>query len=578
VASANRHVSPTDGTIVPSLLDYLRVVGRWKLVFLLIVLLVPATAVAVSLSQTPTYRASADVLLDPAADTGGQAVFIDPQRVAQTQAVLARVPEVADAVLEDVPSADLDRKEFLESSTVSTTLGSDVLTFSVENSDPQLAMELATGYANAFTEYRQGLETVHAPSAEVVRTADEAPKVGPRTVRNGLIALCLGLVIALIIVFLADALDTRVRSVDSIREALGLPLLGRLPTPPSRQRKGNGLVMLADPTSHEAEPYRVLRTSLEFANADHSFRTIMITSAADAEGKSTTVANLAVTLARAGRRVILIDADLSSPHLHRLFGLDEQPGLTDLALGDTRLEEALRPIGLKGEASEADHASRRMDRTGSLEVLPGGSTLQDKLGFENAVGRIIHRIRDRADIVLVGAPPLLMGDAIALSAHVDAVVVVARLKALRMSTLEDMSRILDASPATKLGFIVTGVDQSNPYRQHQRYAASERRAEEKPRLTLTVAPPAADGDGGVPAGERSDETANESETVGGGDQTAPSTPAHSRSKSAAKRFGGLTPSEAGKRSWEIRRAKSAQRADAPESAPLDAKQDVLKDS
>ena len=343
------------------------------------------------------------------------------------------------------------------------------------------------GYANAFTEYRQGLETVHAPSAEVVRTADEAPKVGPRTVRNGLIALCLGLVLALIIVFLADALDTRVRSVDSIREALGLPLLGRLPTPPSRQRKGNGLVMLADPTSHEAEPYRVLRASLEFANADHSFRTIMITSAVDAEGKSTTIANLAVTLARAGRRVILIDADLSSPHLHRLFDLDERPGLTDLDLGDTRLEEALRPIGLKGEASEADHVSRRMDRTGSLEVLPGGSTLQDKLGFENAVGRIIHRVRDRADIVLVDAPPLLMGDAIALSAHVDAVVVVARLKALRMSTLEDMSRILDASPATKLGFIVTGVDQSNPYRQHQRYAASERRAEEKPRLTLTVA-------------------------------------------------------------------------------------------
>ena len=577
MASANRHVSPTDGTIVPSLLDYLRVVGRWKLVFLLIVLLVPATAVAVSLSQAPTYRASADVLLSNP-DTGGQPVFVDPQRVAQTRAQLARVPAVVDRVLAEVPSAGLDRKEFLESSTVSTTLGSDLLTFAVENSDPRLAMQLATEYAHAFTDYQQELESTQTPSAQVVREADEAPKVGPRTVRNGLIAFCLGLVLALIVVFLADALDTRVRSVDSIREALGLPLLGRLPAPPTRQRKGNGLVMLADPTSREAEPYRVLRASLEFANADHSFRTIMITSAVDAEGKSTTVANLAVTLARAGRRVILIDADLSSPHLHRLFGLDEQPGLTDLDLGDTKLEEALRPIGLKGEASEADHVSRRMDRTGSLEVLPGGSTLQDKLGFENAVGRIIERVRARADIVLVDAPPLLIGDAIALSAHVDAVVVVARLKALRMSTLQDMSRILEASPATKLGFIVTGVDQSNTYRQHQRYAASERRAAEEPRLTLTVPPSAADGDGGVPAGERSYETANESETEGGGDQPAPSTPAHSRSKPAAKPFGGLTPSEAGKRSWEIRRAKSAQRADAQESAPFDATQDGLKDA
>ena len=93
----------------------------------------------------------------PTADTGGQPVFFDPQRVAQTQAQLARVPDVVDQVLAAVPNAGLDQEEFLESSTVSTTLGSDLLTFSVENSDPRLAMELATEYANAFTEYREQL-------------------------------------------------------------------------------------------------------------------------------------------------------------------------------------------------------------------------------------------------------------------------------------------------------------------------------------------------------------------------------------------------------------------------------------
>jgi len=338
--------------------------------------------------------------------------------------------------------------------------------------------------------------------------------------------------------------------------------------------------MLADPTSHEAEPFRVLRANLDFANAEHGSRTIMITSAVDAEGKSTTVANLAVALARAGRRVVLIDADVGRPHLHRLFSLDERPGLTDVELGDTWLEEALRPIGLTEEAPEADHLSGRMDRTGILEVLPGGSALQDpdELGFESAVGRIIQRVRGRADIVLVDAPPLLMGHAIALSAHVDAVVVVVRLKGLRTWALQDMSRILEAAPATKLGFILTGVDKGEGYGQHQRYAASERRAEAKPRLRLTVSPSAADGDGGVPAGERSYETAYESETEGGGDQPAPSNPADSRSTPAGKPFGGLTPSEAGKRSWAIRRARSAQRADAPESAPFDATQDALKDT
>ena len=580
MASANRH--PTDGTIVPSLLDYLRVLGRWKLVFLLIVLLVPATTAAVSLSRAPTYQATADVLLTTPV-TGGQPVFVDPQRVAQTRAQLARVPAVVDRVLDAVPDANLDQTEFLESSAVSTTLGSDLLTFSVENSDPRLAMQLATEYAHAFTEYQQQIESTETPSAQVVREADQAPKVGPRTVRNGLIALCLGLVLALIIVFLADALDTRVRSVDSIRDALGLPLLGRLAAPPSRLRKEDGLVMLADPTSREAEPFRTLRASLDFANADHGCETIMITSAVDGEGKSTTVANLAVALARAGRRVVLIDADLNRPYVHRLFSLDERPGLTDLVLGDTGLEEALQPIGLTGEASELDHVSRMMHRTGSLSVLPSGSALQnpDELGFENAVGRIIQRVQARADIVLVDAPPLLMGDTIALSALVDAVVVVVRMKAVRMSTLEDMSRVIQASPAVKLGFILTGAAKSDGYSQQYRYAGSQRRTEAKPRLTLTASPPAADGDeepgrrpSESPAGERPDETPGESETDARGDKPAPSAPAPPRPEPSGRPFGGLSPSEAGKKSGESRRAKSSQGPHAPERAA----QDALKDA
>ena len=151
----NRYVTPTDGTIVPSLLDYLRVLGRRKVLFLLIVLLVPAAAVAASLNQTPTYLASAEVLLDP--QDLGEASF-DPQRVADTRAELARVPAVVDQVLDAVPSAGLDRKEFLASSTVSATLGRDLLTFSVENSDPRLATRLATEYANAFTVYQRQLD------------------------------------------------------------------------------------------------------------------------------------------------------------------------------------------------------------------------------------------------------------------------------------------------------------------------------------------------------------------------------------------------------------------------------------
>ena len=152
--------------------------------------------------------------------------------------------------------------------------------------------------------------------------------------------------------------------------------------------------MLADPTSRNAEQFRALRWSLDLANADQGAQTIMITSAVDAEGKSTTVANLAVALARAGRRVVLVDADLARPHLHRLFDLDQQPGLTDVELGETSLVDALRPISLTEDSSEAADSSRRTGHTGSLEVLPAGSVLEDpdELGFDRAVGRIIQQV------------------------------------------------------------------------------------------------------------------------------------------------------------------------------------------
>ena len=432
-----------------------------------------------------------------------------------------------------VPEAHLSQDTLLKKSTVSTTLGSDLLTFSVKNTSPELAMRLANEYATAFTQYRHQLDVrdvqtnldrvrrqltqlkatgatdsedyrnlvaeerqlaaqaaIQTPSLQVVDRAHQAPKVGPRTKRNGLIAFCLGIMLALVVVFLMDALDTRVRSADTIRDALGLPLLGRLPAPPARLVKENGIVMLNEPASFEAEAFKVLRASFDFANGEHGSRTVMFTSAGNAEGKSTTAANLAVALARAGRHVILVDADLRRPTLHTLFGLDEQPGLTDVELGDAQLEHALRVIPFT-DAADVNGASRR---SGRLQVLPAGHTLHDpdELGAERAAGRIIQRARELADIVLVDAAPLLVGDAIALSAHVDAIVLITRLSATHRSTLDDVGRILDASPAIKLGFVLTGSEKREGDAAYRTYAPSARRSADVVRLTTP--PASANGD------------------------------------------------------------------------------------
>lgn len=511
----------------PSLLDYLAVLQRRKWLFLLTLVLVPAVAVTLSLRQKPTYQASAKVLLSAeiASTLGGQSPFVDPNRAAQTKSELARVPAVVEKALKSVPAAALTVEEFLKDSSVATTAGSDILTFSVRSSDSRVAMKLASAYAHAFTDYEHDAETsslqrrrarvaeeisrleasgaagsptyrmlvrqkreltaqltLQTPTAEVVREADQAVKVAPKTVRNSAIAVFLGLVLALIFAFLRDALDTRVRSVDVLRDAWGLRLLGELPPPPRRVKKDGGLVMLAQPTSYQAERFRVLRASFDFANPESRSQTIMVTSAVDAEGKSTTAANLAVALARAGRRIVLIDGDLRNPSLHHLFALAASPGLVDVELGDAELGEALRQIDIPERAQDGAAFGRR---SGTLEVLPAGHALYDpdQLGAEAAIARIAETVRQRADAVLIDAAPLLLvGDSIALSAHVDALLLVANLKMLNMSAVENTRQILEASPAVKLGLILTGTEGGEAYLQYRLYGGGAKRPTGRRRL------------------------------------------------------------------------------------------------
>jgi Mrp family chromosome partitioning ATPase len=223
--------------------------------------------------------------------------------------------------------------------------------------------------------------------------------------------------------------------------------------------------MLAQPTGPNAEAFRMLRTNLEFARLERDdVRVILVTSAVEEEGKSTTAANLALAEARAGRRVALVDLDLRQPHVDRYFGMLHAQGITEVALGNAELAGALRRIDLATGAAESNGRPLRTDgaadgELGLLDVLSAGPLPPDPGEFVGTrrLAEILTRLGAAYDLVIVDTPPLLrVGDTMTLSAHADGMLVVTRLNVVRRPMLAELRRQLDTAPAPKLGYIVTG--------------------------------------------------------------------------------------------------------------------------
>lgn len=510
--------------------DYLAIFRRRKWIFIQALVLVPAAAYLISTQQTPEYSASSEVLLsrqNVAAALSGipnTEGSQNPERMAETQSQLARVPELASRVLRTAGLPDRSEADFLAASAVGPKPNTDILVFEVVDRNADVAARLATAYAREFTRYRYELDTQTLEGAQadlderieelkaegvqpdstlygalvekqqqlellralqtqntlVVKTATDADQTQPRPRRNAALGIFLGGLLGLGLVFLWESLDSRVRSESEIAEQLSLPLLARLAAPQRELRRLDKLVMLSAPNSREAEAFRTLRTNLQFLSLEHGLKSVMVTSASAGEGKSTTVANLAVALARDHQRVVLVDLDLRNPSLDRLFKL-APPGLTDVALGKSELEHALKqiPIPEAWPKEAKSTANGAFGTVGRLEVLPCGVLPPNPGEFvsSKALAAIIDRLRERADMLLLDVPPLVpVGDAIPLSSLVDAILVVSRVNFVHRGALAELRRLLDIAPARKLGFVLTGRDPVKIYGAgtHNYYRSPER--------------------------------------------------------------------------------------------------------
>jgi polysaccharide biosynthesis transport protein len=510
--------SPVPGNEAPTFNEYFEVIARRKWFIVFTALWAVLVGVAYSASERPLYAASAGVVLSrdnlPAALSGvteDSSAKGDPDRLIQTKRAIAKSPTIAARTLNALGIGNRSPEDLLAETEIVPATNADVLKVVVRNSNPAWALRLATEYARQFTAYQRQLDTAalqrarngvdaeiqklkyskqdHAlyvalvakdrqlqtmealqtGNASVVQTNAKAKKVRPRPVRAGVAALAVGLIFGLIAAFVQEAFDRRIRSPDAVADALGLPQLGRLGAPPRFRRTENRLAMLVDPESGDADAFRVVRVHVESVLRTKKIRSMLITSSMPGEGKSTTAANLAIAIARAGTRVVLVDLDARRPALHRLFRLEGEPGVGEVLAGDVALRDAVVPVPI----AASDHAGGARRENGShgaaganghsraavLHVLTAG-TVPPSVGefvVGDALAALLQTLEVDNDLVLIDAPALLGGaDAIALSDHVDALLLVSRLHFARKSKLKDLRRALATCGAPAIGVVVTG--------------------------------------------------------------------------------------------------------------------------
>ncbi|WZP00192.1 polysaccharide biosynthesis tyrosine autokinase [Isosphaeraceae bacterium EP7] len=283
-------------------------------------------------------------------------------------------------------------------------------------------------------------------SAQVVDPPSTSP-VRPNSVLVLGVALAAGLVLGLGSAVVVDQLDSRLHTVEEIRHAVGLSVLGLIPRLTGGRLAtpgGPGLLGHVMPRSPAAEGFRVVRTNLDFLRRSRPLQVIMVTSPMPGDGKTTTASNLAISLAQAGRRVLLVDADLRRPRLDAIHGLSRDFGLSQI------LQDRV-PVHLAVQATSV----------AKLDVVTAGPDVDDPAELLTSLRLVefLAAVRRSYDSVIIDSPPLLtVADAAILGGLVDGVLLVVRASAIRRQDAERTSESLKSIGSPVFGVVINGID------------------------------------------------------------------------------------------------------------------------
>lgn len=424
---------------------YYRALRKYWWLVILSTLVGSAIALVITLRATPIHASSVEFFAaTPTAEDSSplQNSQFGQQRV-NTYVQLLSSERLAERV-QIRTGLDLSTNHLMNAIEGKADLNTVLFTATVRDSQPQQSLQVVEAVAIEFPDLVNDIESQNGTrEAPVTLEVVSGPTLKPFPVSPNkkidvalgfLVGLLLGIGLALAKVFL----DRTIRTPESLTAVTGAPNLGRIPNDPKARTAP--LVVGEESRSIRAEVFRQIRTNLQFVSAEQTARVIVVTSSVPGEGKSSTATNLAITFARAGKRALLIEADLRRPRVADYLGLERAVGLTNILAGQVRLGDVVQTWGSDG-----------------LEVLASGPIPPNpsELLGSTAMEALLAEARESFDIVIIDTPPLLpVTDAAIAAASADGAVIVARYGKTRYAEAERCAESLRAVDARILGTIL----------------------------------------------------------------------------------------------------------------------------
>lgn len=435
--------------------DYVRVLRRSWLAVLLMTLLGMIGAAIFSFVVTPEYEAESRVYVSTqsAADLAelGQGSTYS-QQIVQSFVEAATTSAVLTPVIEEV-GLDETPGELASRVAVTNTEGTVIIDLVVTDESPEQAADIANALTSSLADVVEDVTPqTDGENPVMVTTLQEATvptsSVFPTIPLNLALGLALGLGVGVGLALLREALDTKVRGERDIELITDKPILGHIAYDP--KVRSRPLIVHSAPHAPRAEAFRVLRTNLQFIDVDEKLHSVVVTSSLEAEGKTTTAANLAITMRDAGYRVLIIDADLRRPALARYFGLEGAIGVTDVLLGQADLADAVQLWGAEGE---------------ELSVLPSGTVPpnpSELLGSRLMKG-LLNELSTYYDLIILDAPPLLpVTDAAVLTSRTNGAIFVTAAGRVKRDQVKAAIGNVEAAGGQLLGIVATMLPTKGP--------------------------------------------------------------------------------------------------------------------